>query len=599
MTDTQSIKDRLDLVQLIQEYVPLKKAGVYWKACCPFHSEKSPSFMVHPERQFWHCFGCGKHGDAFSFVQEIEGLDFPEALKLLADRAGIKLENFRTEVNKSQKNRILEINGKAAYFYHRILLDMSVAKPALDYLTNRGVTKEAIEKWQIGYVPDQWELLTQYFLKKGIGIEDLVATGLTIKKDGVQAGSSRGYYDRFRGRIMFPIQNVHGDVVGFTGRVLVEKENSGGKYVNTPETLVYQKSRILYGLYQAKQPIRKADLTVMVEGQMDVIACHSHGIENVVASSGTALTNEQAKLLKRYSDNLAIAFDADAAGQNAAMRGIEVLLTEGVNIRVITIPEGAGKDADECLKKNPAVWFEAVKNATEIMEWYFKKSLGSHDTNKPKEKQAVANELLPLIGRIPYAVERDHWLKELANRLGADLNALREDLDRLKIDVEKRSGVSTLVKKNTPTPVKEAEKDDQVHALRSKLLGLVFRYPEYMNEQFFSLPRALWGGDSLTGLYESLKTTYTENRNVALDDFNHPEFKELVEVLQMQSEKDFTELGPKATEAEFSQLLTRLKSLWSKTRGQQIQTELSQAERAGDKEKVGLLLRELQELSRL
>ncbi len=596
MTDTQAIKDRVDLVQLIQEYVPLKKAGIYWKACCPFHGEKTPSFMVHPERQFWHCFGCGKHGDAFSFLQEIEGLEFPEALKLLADRAGIKLESYRTEVNKSQKNRILEINSKAAYFYHRILLDMAAAKPALEYLTKRGVTKEAIERWQIGYVPEQWDLLTQYFLKKGIGVEDLVAAGLTIKKDGAQAGSSRGYYDRFRGRIMFPIQNVHGDVVGFTGRILVEKENSGGKYVNTPETLVYQKSRILYGLYQAKQPIRKSDLTVMVEGQMDVIACHSHGMENVVASSGTALTHEQAKLLKRYSDNLAIAFDADQAGQNAAMRGIEVLLSEGMNIRVITIPEGAGKDADECLKNNPKVWYKAVESATDIMEWYFKKCIGGHDVSKPKEKQAAANELLPLIGRIPYAVERDHWLKELANRLGTDLSALREDLDRL------HTGETKSVTSGTKKPVEksnEEEKSDPLDVLRHSLFGLVLKYPELINDQFFSFPAAIWGQNSLTGLYESLKLTYTNNRNIKLDETNYPEFQELIEILRMQSEKDFVDFGAKEAEAEFFQLVTRLKSLWSKTRGQQIQTELSLAERGGDKEKVSLLLRELQELARL
>ena len=233
MTDLQAIKDRVDIVQLISEYLQLKKAGVNWKGRCPFHQEKTPSFMVQPEKQIWHCFGCGKGGDAFSFVEEMEGLDFPEALKLLADRAGVKLEQYRSEIDKSQKNRLLEVNAKAAYFFHHFLLEMEAAKPARDYLSGRGLKQETINKWQVGYIPDQWDLLTGYLLKKGNSIDDLVASGLTIKKDGANASSGKGFYDRFRGRIMFPLFDTHGSIVGFTGRILVEKENSGGKYVNT------------------------------------------------------------------------------------------------------------------------------------------------------------------------------------------------------------------------------------------------------------------------------------------------------------------------------------------------------------------------------
>src|SRR3989339_70222 len=344
MADTQLIKEKLDIVQTIQEYVPLKKAGIYYKAPCPFHREKTPSFMVNAEKQIWKCFGCSKGGDIFSFIQEMEGLDFPEALKLLADRAGVKIDSYRSEIDKSQKNRILDINQKAASFFHHILTEMEGANGAREYLDKRGLTKETIEKWQIGFVPDQWDLLTKYFLKKGIGIDDLVVAGLVIKKDVARAG--QGFYDRFRGRIMFPIWDVHGNVVGFTGRVLVETENSGGKYMNTPQTLVYDKSRVIYGLDKAKTEIKAQDQVVLVEGQMDVVACHQAGMKNVVASSGTALTLEQIKLLKRYSSNIAMAFDGDSAGVAAAKRGVNIALGEGLNVKTIRIPEGKGKDPD-------------------------------------------------------------------------------------------------------------------------------------------------------------------------------------------------------------------------------------------------------------
>src|SRR3989339_1687286 len=422
--EVQQIKDKIDVADLIAEYVQLKPAGVNKKGLCPFHHEKTPSFMVNSERQNWHCFGCAKGGDIFSFVQEMEGLEFKEALKYLADKAGVQLSNYRSEVDSSQKNRIKEINREAARFFNNFLLKMPTSQPALDYLLKRGLKNETIVEWQVGYVPEQWDLLTNYLLKKGYGIEDLVASGLTIKRDGADAQTGRGFYDRFRGRIMFPLSDAHGNVVGFTGRILVEKENSGGKYVNTPQTPVYDKSRVIYGLDKAKSEIKAKDLTVMVEGQMDVIACHQAGMKNVVASSGTALTEEQVHLLKRYSNNLNMAFDMDEAGQNAARRGITVALKDGFGVKVIRLPKDAGKDPDECLKKHPQIWFDAVEKAQEVMEWYFEKSFTNRDLNNHKNKQVIANELLSEIALIQYAVERDHWLKELGSQLAVEVSVL-------------------------------------------------------------------------------------------------------------------------------------------------------------------------------
>src|SRR3989339_243372 len=333
--EIQQIKDKIDIVDLISEYCQVKPAGANFKCRCPFHNEKTPSFMISRDRQSWHCFGCAKGGDIFSFIEEIEGLEFKEALRYLADKAGVVLTQYRSEVDSSLKNRIKEANLQAARFFHNFLLKMPTAEPARQYLRQRGVSDEMVELWQIGYVPEQWDLLTQYLLKKGIGIDDLVAAGLTIAKEGADKRTARGFYDRFRGRIMFPLGNAQGDIVGFTGRVLVEKEGNQGKYVNTPQTLVYDKSEVIFGLSKAKSEIKSKDLAVMVEGQMDVVACHQAGMKNVVASSGTALTEAQIRLLLRYTHNLAMAFDSDEAGQKAARRGIQVAVQAGMNVRVI------------------------------------------------------------------------------------------------------------------------------------------------------------------------------------------------------------------------------------------------------------------------
>lgn len=583
MTDTQSIKDKLDIVQFISEYLPVKKAGIYWKACCPFHKEKTPSFMVNAERQFFHCFGCSKSGDIFSFAQEMEGLDFPEALKLLADRAGVKLDNnFQSEVNKSQKNRILEVNAKAAYFYHRFLLDMPASKEAREYLERRKLKTETIADWQIGYIPDQWDLLTQYLLKKGIGIDDMVAAGLTIKKDG--ATVSKGYYDRFRDRIMFPIWNVHGDIVGFTGRQLHENLEVGGKYVNTPQTLVYDKSRVLYGLNKAKTEIKAKDLVVMVEGQMDVITNHQAGMKNVVAASGTALTADQARLIKRYTNNIAMAFDADKAGINAAKRGIDVVIKEGLSVRVIQIPDGAGKDADECLKKNPTVWFEAVKNSRDIMDWLFDMALAGKNLSSPKDKQAVANELLPIIGLIPYAVERDHWLKQLAEKIGTDVVILKEDLARVKKIARTPQSDKMVV------PDKPAVLADAYDRRRERLALALLKFPTLFSKISESLPMAVLENTESQTLYEWLKKRYNDNgQSNELVGFDLSNW-------QMKAELAFVDYDDTRAQEEAEALAKEIKEEWLRRQRASLQQKMVVAQKIGNRAEEQKLLIEFQNL---
>jgi len=600
MTDTQSIKDKVDVVQLIGEYIQLKKAGANWKANCPFHHEKSPSFMVHPEKQIWHCFGCGKGGDIFTFLQEMEGIDFPEALKILADRAGVKIDTFASEVNKSQKNRILEINQKAAYFFNHVLTEMPASRGAREYLENRKLKKETIEEWQVGFIPEQWDLLTQYLLKKGYSIDDILGSGLAIKKEGADLSSRKGFYDRFRGRVMFPIWDVHGSIVGFTGRILVETEKSGGKYVNTPQTLVYDKSRVLYGLNKAKTEIKNKDLTVVVEGQMDVIACHQAGMKNVVAASGTALTIEQIKLLKRYSNNIAMAFDADAAGQNAAKRGVEIAMEQGMNIKIIQIPEGGGKDADECLKKNPQVWFKAVEGAKEVMEWYFGSILtGDFDAN-PKHKQKVVETLLPEIVRLPYATERDHWIRMLAEKLGVEANLLREEM---KIYSKKSGNENSPKKEAVPAKPLGANLADVNHGylLRvEKLWTLFLKFPKYLSSFLPQLRKEYFASTPFLGLYETAEKGYTNNNKIDINELRNnlrdSGEENLVDLVLLKSDKDFEDFSELEAEKEIGDLLIKIKSEWSKQKRMELNRELSQAQAEKNEAKVQEIIKQIMTL---
>ena len=580
--DISRIKEKIDVVDLISEYVQLKPAGINHKGLCPLHHEKSPSFMVNRERQSWHCFGCAKGGDIFTFVQEMEGMEFRDALRFLADKAGVQLSQTVSTVETTQKNRVKDINHEAAKFFHYILLKLAPSKPALEYLYNRGLTQETIELWHVGFIPDQWDLLTKYLLKKGHSIDDIVASGLAIKKEGSDQRSGRGFYDRFRGRIMFPIWDAHDAIVGFTGRVLVETEHSGGKYVNTPQTLLYDKSRVLFGLNKAKRTIKDKDLIVMVEGQMDVIACHQAGMTNVVATSGTALTEFQVKLLKRYSNTIAMAFDSDAAGVAAAKRGIDLLIEEGMNVKVIVIPEDQGKDPDECIKKNKDAWFQAVTHAEDIMEWYFGRSFSGRSLSDPKEKQKIANELLQEISRIPYAVERDHWLSQLSHRLSVDVSVLREDLVRIVKSLDKKivDKFSAKTQTSVTTPSLKRERVDV-------FFGLILAYPELIPlipADFFAIDSfsAAWAAD----LYEIIKIGYTQNIPC---DFTHvrerysqEQSENPIDVLLLIGEKDFSDFSPQVREQELKNLAQQIRNDWVRQKRSQIQKALVEAEAKGE-----------------
>ncbi len=432
---TQEIKDRLDIAEVISGYMQLKKAGTNFKGLCPFHNEKSPSFVVTPSRQIWHCFGCGEGGDVFSFVQKFENLDFVQTLKLLADRAGVKLPEYRpgTNLQEDEKEMLVRINTFAARYYHEILIHPTAGKEAREYLLGRGLSRQTIEGWQIGFAPNDFHSLSQALKLKKVTSDQAIKAGVVVKNE------KGNIYDRFRGRITFPIFNYVGEVVGFSARILPKLDDGKtGKYINSPETLIYNKSRVLFGLNFAKNHIRKKDEVIVVEGQMDCISAHQAGFLNTVASSGTAITAEHLSVLGRLTKNLKFCFDADSAGLLATRRAVEHLLGKDFNLKIVSI-KGA-KDPDELIQRDSKAWEKAVKEAPLFLDYYIERLFGEIKALTIETKKTLRNELLPLVKKLNDALEQEHYLKLLAKKLDATPGSLLEDMNKLNPGYKKPAG---------------------------------------------------------------------------------------------------------------------------------------------------------------
>ena len=419
MDDLDLIKQKINIVDLIQEYLPLKKAGVNFKAPCPFHQEKTPSFIVSPERQIWHCFGCSKGGDIFKFLMEKEGIDFPEALEILAKRAGVTLTRQKAKV-KSRKDKLYEANQKAAQFFHYILTEHKLGKNALEYLKGRGVTDATIEEFNLGYAPNSWDSLTKFLKKRDFSTEDLIEAGLIVP-------SKTGGYDRFRGRVIFPLIDVKNQIMGFSGRILGVGEP---KYINSPQTPIFDKSNFLFGLNLSKGEIRQKNKAILTEGEMDMIMSYQAGVKNVVASKGTALTIGQVDLIKRYADTILLCFDKDLAGDMASRRGIEIADGAGLNITIIKIPEG--KDPAELVIKDLPAWEKAVEGAEAIYDYYLRSISQRYNTDTAEGKKRAALELLPIWAKITDSLTFDHYVQKLSALLGISDELLRREINKVK-----------------------------------------------------------------------------------------------------------------------------------------------------------------------
>lgn len=584
MSDTELIKDRLDIAEIVKEYVPLKQAGANFKGRCPFHQEKTPSFMVSADKQIWHCFGCSKGGDIFSFVQEVEGMTFPEALRLLADKAGVTLSRVQVdEVARSAKNRAMDILQFAADWYHRGLLKSPNAQSARDYLLSRGVTSDQMKVFQIGFVPDKWDLLYRALLAKGFDGNDILAAGLSISKSG------GGTYDRFRGRIMFPIKNEHGSVVGFTGRVLVETEKSGGKYVNTPQTIVYDKSRVIYGLDLAKKEMRLQKFAVVVEGQMDVIACHRAKTMNVVASSGTAFTEKQLKLLKRYCNELRMAFDMDDAGIAAATRGLTTALALEFDVKVIVIPEGAGKDPDDCIAHNPALWSQSVKGAVPFMKFLIDTAVAKTSGQGIRARAMALQPALSLLKVMPNAIEQGYWIGVLSERLGVPSEDIREQMGKMKA-----------VERAVLEDGRQQKKQDPRVARVRRLFALLIRYPATVHEMFTKLPSELFTGP-INMVYTALNNYYSKNKPSSWKEGFDAIAKELgnesaqkIQSVYLLAES--LELSSKEARNEAQILCKALRSGYIRRQRQKLISQMKTEESLGNTQRVSQLLEDLSKL---
>jgi DNA primase len=418
----QQIRESTDIVEVISEHVSLKKRGKTYFGLCPFHPEKTPSFHVDPVRQFFHCFGCGAGGNVFTFLMQTRGLTFPESMRLLADRAGIPLpKSDQMDETHQEAEALYRINQMAADFYRDCLTKTEGGKKALRYLNNRIFNSKTIELFQVGYAPNLWDGLIQKAGREGVKPELLEKAGLILpKKDG------KGHYDRFRGRLMFPILNATGRVAGFGGRILTDDKKSP-KYINSPETVVYQKSRILYGLHQSKTGIRREDRAILVEGYTDLMRLFQSGLDFAVATSGTALTEQHASLLSRYTKNITLVFDGDEAGFQATRRAIQILFAQGFKIRILILPEG--QDPDTWLQKRGRITGEEIAaQSCDVVDFVLYRTSKADGTVEDRSRSA--HEILELLGSIHDPVERNLLVKKTGEILDLDERVLYEQMKR-------------------------------------------------------------------------------------------------------------------------------------------------------------------------
>lgn len=458
-TSVEKIKERLNIVDLLGAYLKLEKAGKNFKARCPFHNEKSPSFFVSPDRDSYYCFGCGAKGDIFTFVEQFEGLDFFGALKMLAEKTGVTLDRGTFD-KQDNKEAIFNCLEAATQFFQS---NLPKSNSAIKYLEKRGLTEKTIADWRIGFVFDDWRTLYEYLTARKFTDEQIELAGLIKKKEG---GS--GFYDRFRGRIMFPISDSASRVVGFTGRILPENDDGkAAKYLNSPETAVFNKSRILYGFDLAKLSIRKMDYSVIVEGQLDIIMCHQAGFTNVVATSGTALTPEHLGLLKRISNRVIMAFDADKAGMNAATKAWQLALSLGMEVKIAEFKDG--KDpADILISENGKEKFkQTLKDSMHIIDFYLAK-ISADKLDERKTGFAIKDTVLPFLVFIESSIEKSHWVKKISEKFNIAEKAIYEDLDRIKVEPSANGAIAKNIENKEPIMI------NRVDSIERKIFGILY-----------------------------------------------------------------------------------------------------------------------------
>ncbi len=574
--EVEQIKERLDIVEIISNYLTVKKAGVNLKANCPFHHEKTPSFMISQERQTFKCFGCGEGGDIFTFIEKMEGVDFYNALKILAEKAGVELKNQSVkygekEFKSDKKTRIYEINDWAKKLFNKILTDHPKAEKARKYIKSRGITNKTIQEFELGYAPASWDLLVKFLKAKGYQENEIVQAGVAIKSEKGRV------YDRFRGRIIFPIHNIMGTTVAFTSRILEDDPPPAGgqaKYINSAESPVYIKGKTIYGLDKAKMAIKENDLAVFVEGNMDVIACHQAGFKNVVATSGTAMTPEQLKILNRYASVIALSFDHDTAGETAMKKAIKIALQNDINTKIISI-EGPYKDPDEAIKADPKNWQRAIDNSRPSLEYWIDLLIKKNPDLSVLTKKAIAKEILPVIKTIFSDIEKEYYVKYLAKKLSVAEKTILNVLEKTKSDGEKK------VSKNEDS----APKLD----ITEKILGIIWAHPEMILKVKRTAELKLIE-PSVDKFAQMVNEKKIDKAKIS------PEAASAISQYSMVVLKELESENVETIQSELEFLFARLRSDEKEHLKSDFAKKIEMAEAAGDKGKLKELLQEFSSL---
>jgi len=568
-TPIEEIKDKIDIVDFIKNYIPLKPAGRNFKAICPFHKETAPSFIVSPDKQIWHCFGCNRGGDVIKFLMEYENLEFYEALQILAEKAGIELKKIDL-VEQKQIGILYDISEKAKEFFKK---NLENSPEALAYLKNRGLKEETIKEFEIGLAPTGFDELTRYLVNLGYRIADIERSGLSFKnKEGL-------YVDRFRQRIVFPIYNHFSKVVAFGARILpwLKEADKLAKYINSPDSLIYNKSRILYGLHKTKNEIKNAGFALLVEGYLDFLMSYQDGVKNAVAVSGTALTFDQLRVLKRYTDQLIFCFDADSAGQNATERSIDQALSNDFNVKVLSLKDV--KDPAELVLNSPGKLKNLIKEAKPIMNFYF-------DYYKISDASAISSSelsdfkknlrsFLLKIKNLASPIERNFWLKQLSQKTGLEENSLLEELEKISTKKEEKEEV-----------INQKVSFSRRELISQRLIVLMILdknlQAEYQNlVEFF--PEE----------YQKIFNHLTKNEKL-----ENRKQEELANYILLKSSLGIENLEEEKIRNEFENLVKEIKIEYFKEQREILTKAIKEAEKNGDEDKINSILSQFDELSK-
>jgi len=588
MDQIEEIKQKTNIVELINSFVPLKKAGRNFKGLCPFHSEKTPSFMVSPELQIFKCFGCGSGGDAIHFLQLYERMDFWEAAEFLAQKVGVKLKRRQFGPDEQLKRRLYDLHRTSADFYHFLLTRHSQGQLARDYLKNRGIKAKAIKAFKIGFSPLDLTAIAKFLLKKKFRREEILQAGLVF----ASRYQNNQLIDRFRGRVIFPLHDHRGNAIGFSGRLipgLLKSEAQASKYINSPETPVYHKSKALFGLWLTKQAVKKNNRVVVVEGELDLISPWQIGIKNIVALKGTAFTTDQIRLLKRFSNQVVLALDEDVAGNAAALRGIQLAQNEGLEIQALDL-KGKFKDPDEAVQKNPDFFRKAIKKTIPVWDFVIQTVIKKHKIGKKRltinEKKKILAETLPFLAVISNEVEKEYYLRKMAKLL-----SVSEEAVLLEAQKSFQKTISSTVQFSSVLEEKAVSARREV--IEGYLLGLILassktkKYLTRETSKFFKTFR--W-----QRIFE-LALKFDKKKKFKPGDF--------LSFLSSELKKPFVEIflkiqSQEVKDKEVDQVLQQLKRVSLKEAMEELSEAMSLAEKSGNKPRIKRLEKKFARLSR-